>query len=253
MDTKFFGQDLFKLKSVDSTNRFAIELIPKIDPIEGAVVWAIEQAKGKGRNNNLWESEAGKNLTFSVILYPEFLKADQQFYLSKAISLGVKDYICQYSDDVKIKWPNDIYVNDKKIAGILIEISVMGDSINNCVAGIGLNVNQTIFKKNVPNPTSLKLLLKNEFDLDESLEKLCGFLEQRYLELANLNFNKIDNEYNANLFRLNELHSFEHKKNIFKAKILRVDNYGNILLEKTDNTVQSFDLSELSFVIKEKV
>lgn len=250
METKFIGHNLFKLESVDSTNSFALELIPKIDPIEGAVVWAIEQNRGKGRNNNKWESQSGKNLTFSVILYPDFLEADQQFYISKAISLGVFDYICQYSDSVKIKWPNDIYINDKKIAGILIELSISGNKIHNCVAGIGLNVNQTIFKKNIPNPTSLKLLLKSDLDLNESLEKLCGYIEKRYLEIANLNFEKINRDYKSNLFRLNEFHCYEYNNDIFEAKITDVDQFGNIFIERKDGSSRYYNISELNFVIK---
>ncbi|MFH2094649.1 MAG: biotin--[acetyl-CoA-carboxylase] ligase [Bacteroidota bacterium] len=248
MDTKFFGHNLIRLKSVDSTNKYAIELIPKIDPIEGAVVWALEQESGRGRNNNIWESEVGKNLTFSIILYPEFLNIQDQFYLSKAISLGVRDYISLYSDEVKIKWPNDIYVGDRKISGILIENSVINEKIISCVVGIGLNVNQTVFKSTAPNPTSLKLILKNDLDLNESLENICACLESRYMQLQNEDYEKLDKDYQLSMYRINEIHSYNHDGTIFQAKLISVNVDGSLVLEKEDGTLTAFDLNELNFI-----
>ncbi|GAB4296702.1 MAG: biotin--[acetyl-CoA-carboxylase] ligase [Marinilabiliales bacterium] len=249
METKFFGKNLFKLQKIDSTNKFAIELIPKIDPIEGAVVWAMEQEKGRGRQNNTWESESGKNLTFSVILYPRFLNVEDQFYISKAMSLGVFDYILQYSDNVSIKWPNDIYVGNKKIAGILIENSVYKDIIKSSVVGIGLNVNQTVFKSNAPNPTSLKLILKNDIDLNESFENLCMHLEKRYVQLQNKQFEIIDKDYLNNLFRFGKTSKFISKNKEFSGKIIDVLKTGELIILDENNNKKQFDINDINFVI----
>jgi len=249
MNTQFFGHNLIKLKSVDSTNKYAIELIPKIDPIEGAVVWAMEQAAGLGRNNSVWESEGGKNLTFSIILYPDFINIEQQFYISKAVSLGVLDYIKSFSDDVTIKWPNDIYVGNKKISGILIENSIKGKNITSCVVGIGLNVNQTIFKSDAPNPTSLKLILKNDTDLNESIEELCGNIESRYIQLQMGKFEQLDKDYLENLYRFNKYHLFKNNSNKFYAKIIDVLPSGNIVLVDKNKTQFKFNIDELDFII----
>ncbi len=249
VNTQFFGHNIIKLQTVDSTNKYAIELIPRIDPIEGAVVWAMEQEAGRGRNNNKWESEGGKNLTFSIILYPDFLNVDQQFYISKAVSLGILDFIKIYAGNASIKWPNDIYVDNKKISGVLIENTIKGNKIENCVVGIGLNVNQTVFKGNVPNPVSLKLILKNDIDLNESLEKICGSVEARYLQLQKGNLAKIDNDYLENLYRINEFHSFISNSKSFIAKIVNVLPSGNIVLEHKDGETYEYNMNELEFVI----
>jgi len=249
MNTQFFGHNLIKLKTIDSTNSYAIELIPKIDPIEGAVIWAMEQEAGRGRNNNGWESEGGKNLTFSIILYPDFIKVEQQFYISKAVSLGILDFIRNYSDNASIKWPNDIYVNDKKISGILIENSIRGTNIESCVVGIGLNVNQTVFKGNAPNPTSLKLILKNDIDLNESLEKLCGSIESRYLQLEMGSFSIIDKDYFNSLYRVDGFYFFESKGKRIEAKIKNILENGHIVLENKMGESSIYDLDDLNYII----
>ncbi|MDH3382341.1 MAG: biotin--[acetyl-CoA-carboxylase] ligase, partial [Flavobacteriaceae bacterium] len=202
-----------------------------------------------GRNNNSWESEGGKNLTFSIILYPYFINVEQQFYISKAVSLGILDFIKSYADNASIKWPNDIYVNDKKISGILIENTIKGSNIESCVVGIGFNVNQTVFKGDAPNPTSLKLILKNDIDLNESLEKICGHIEGRYLQLQNENFSEIDNEYLLNLYRYNEFSSYESMGKEFVAKIVDIKHNGHLVLEDKAGNTSEYNLNELNFII----
>src|ERR1035437_922779 len=112
---------LIKPMSVDSTNNYASKLLNNHKVEEGTVIWAEEQTRGKGQEENQWESEKGKNLTFSLGLFPRFLKIEELFYLSKSISLGVAGFLGKYIDRVSIKWPNDIYAGDRKITGILIE------------------------------------------------------------------------------------------------------------------------------------
>ena len=129
-------------KELTSTNDQAFMLLKTINPVEGTVIYADFQKAGRGQKDNKWESEKGKNLLLSIILYPTSIRPEDQFYLSMAVSLGICDFIDSFFPGSKIKWPNDIYINDDKIAGILIENSVMGETIESTIAGIGININQ---------------------------------------------------------------------------------------------------------------
>ena len=150
------GNNHIRLNRVNSTNKYAVEMIAKSKPIEGTVISASFQYEGRGQIGRFWESEAEKNITCSTILRPDFLEASDQFQLNIAISLALHDFISHFLDnkDVKIKWPNDIYVGDKKIAGILLQNSLIGKKVNSTIVGTGININQTEFSGDVPNPTS---------------------------------------------------------------------------------------------------
>ena len=135
-----FEKNIIKKNQISSTNTVAIELLKKEELPEGTIIWADEQTKGRGQRGNSWESEPGTNLTISIILFPHFLKAEDQFLLSKVTSLAITDYLANRFNQVTIKWPNDIYVANDKIAGILIENSIIGSSFEYAVIGIGLNI-----------------------------------------------------------------------------------------------------------------
>jgi len=151
----FIGKVYIKLNEVNSTNEYAKVLLSKNKPSEGTVIFAHYQTNGKGQFGKTWKSEKGKNLTFSIILYPNFLEAKRAYSLNQAVSLGLKDCIESQKIPVSIKWPNDIYYHDKKLGGLLIENGLVGENINYSIIGIGLNVNQTTFSQEIPNPTSL--------------------------------------------------------------------------------------------------
>ncbi|MDP4187625.1 MAG: biotin--[acetyl-CoA-carboxylase] ligase, partial [Bacteroidota bacterium] len=168
------------MTEIDSTNYFAMNLAMKPDTEEFTVVWADEQTSGRGEGNNFWESEAGKNLTFSIILKPCFLKIEQQFFLSKAISLAIANFLQPIAGHISVKWPNDIYWKNKKICGILIENIVEQNIIRNSIAGIGLNINQEKFLSNAPNPVSLKNIMKQDYDLEFCLKEILLQIERFY-------------------------------------------------------------------------
>jgi len=172
---------IIRLPETKSTNSYAIELLKQDRPKEGSVVITDHQTHGKGTDTNTWESEKGKNLTFSLILYPA-LGADQQFILNKAISLGIYDFLISIlpNHKVSIKWPNDLYIGDKKACGILIQNSVLGNKLEYMVAGIGLNVNQILFTSNAPNPISLKMASGLDYNLDEYIQKLPTLIFNNY-------------------------------------------------------------------------
>lgn len=168
-----------------STNLFALELLSKSKPIEGTVISVSYQTDGRGQIGSKWLGEPGKNIALSVILYPFFLKAVQQFSLSQAIALAVRDWAqAILGKPVHLKWPNDLYIGDRKAGGILIQNSIMGTSLQSSVVGIGVNVNQEFFDDTLPNPTSLKIEADgHEFDLEMLKNLLFQHLEQRYLQL----------------------------------------------------------------------
>lgn len=246
--TRFVGHYLVKLTKVDSTNNYLKILLANTKPLpQGTVIMADEQFAGRGQNNNKWLSQAGKNLTFSIFLQPHFLAAHQQFKLNQAITLGITDCLTKIlGNSCKIKWPNDIYFNDDKIGGILIENTVRGQKISESVIGIGLNVNQTIFDGYLKNANSLTNILGVNFDLMTLLGDILLAIETRYFELEIAN--NLDSLFISRLFKLNQLCQFNNGKQIFEAKIVGVTDTGLLVLE-TDDGLQSYNFKEVEFVV----
>jgi BirA family biotin operon repressor/biotin-[acetyl-CoA-carboxylase] ligase len=241
---------IIRLPETKSTNSFAIELLSKEHPEEGCVIITDYQTQGKGTDTNTWESEKGKNLTLSLILYPK-LVADQQFLLNKAISLGIYDFLVAEipGHKISIKWPNDLYVEDKKICGILIQNSVMGNKLQYMVAGIGLNVNQTLFISNAPNPVSLKMITKQEYNLDEILQKLLNSISERYLSAKPETAGKIETDYQNSLYCIMEWHDYFIKGINMHLRITGTTGYGQLVLENEAGKTIVCDLKEVRFII----
>jgi len=242
--------NIISLPETGSTNTYAIGLLSKHRPDEGCVIITDHQTQGKGTDTNTWESEKGKNLTFSLIFYPDF-KADQQFILNKAISLGICDFLQAElpQNKIKIKWPNDIYIGNKKICGILIQNSVIGNNLDYVVVGIGLNVNQTIFTSDAPNPVSLKMITGKDYDLDELLQKLLNSIFEKYAKVKPETSQKIENDYFKKLYRLMEWHEYILKDVITLARIIGTNTYGQLELETENGQVLTWDLKEVKFII----
>ena len=242
--------NIISLPETGSTNTYAIGLLSKQRPDEGCVVITDYQTQGKGTDSNTWESEKGKNLTFSLILYPDF-KADHQFLLNKAISLAICDFLHAElpHNDITIKWPNDIYIGDKKVCGILIQNSVIGNHRDYVVVGIGLNVNQTIFTSDAPNPISLKMVTGKDYDLDELLQKLLKFIFEKYAQVKPETSRKIENDYFKKLYRLMEWREYILKDAITSARIIGTNSYGQLELEAENGQVFTCDLKEVKFII----
>lgn len=241
---------IIRLPETKSTNSYAIEIISKERPEEGCVIITDHQTAGKGTDANTWESESGKNLTFSIILYPK-LATDQQFILNKAISLGIYDFLISILPDYKvsIKWPNDLYIENKKVCGILIQNSVMGNKFEYMVAGIGLNVNQTHFTSNAPNPVSLKMVTGVEYNLDEILQQLLTSVFNRYNPIKPGTARKIENDYQRALYRLGEWHEYLLKDTNVNAMITGTNAYGQLVLENENGENVVCDLKEVKFII----
>lgn len=218
----------------------------------GAVVMAEQQTQGRGQRGNRWESPAGVNLTFSVVLCPDFLEADRQFYISRVIALALTDALATEDFDPRIKWPNDIYLGDRKVAGILIENDLTGYTISRSIAGVGLNVNQTLFDPELPNPTSLCLEAGGEIDRVELFGGFFTALARRYEQLGEGRFAELGADYLARLYRRNEEHFFKHGETgeRFAAVIVDVGAGGELYLRhSSDDTVRSYLFKEIEYEI----
>ena len=241
------GKTVKRLDETISTNDFLGQLIKKDPMEEGLVVCANSQTGGRGEGGSSWESEMGKNLIISILLTPAFLNPNRQFTLLKAIALGVKDFVSLYTETVFVKWPNDIYTGTDKIAGILIENSFIGSHFENSLVGIGLNVNQVHFSKNIPNPVSLKLLLEKNLNLDECLALLCNALDARYLMLREEKYAKLDEDYHNSLYKKEQKTFFQTQAGSFEATIVGVEESGKLILLLKDKTLKSFDFKEIEY------
>ncbi|OFY86341.1 MAG: biotin--[acetyl-CoA-carboxylase] ligase [Bacteroidetes bacterium RIFCSPLOWO2_12_FULL_35_15] len=252
MKTLFVGQNNIHLNSVASTNSYASELLRQIKPVEGTLIYTFDQQNGRGQRGSGWESEANKNIALSLILNPSFLQADNQFLITKIISLSVADLMAEWlhphnlSSKIKIKWPNDIYVGDKKIAGILIENTLRENNIQSSIIGIGININQTEFIT-TKNATSLKTLTNKEVELMPAIEQICEFIEARYLQLKTNKLESINNAYLQNLYRFEEWSNYSSKYQEFVGKITGVSSSGKLQMELSSHEKKEFDLKEIIF------
>ncbi|MGE3652646.1 MAG: biotin--[acetyl-CoA-carboxylase] ligase [Flavobacteriales bacterium] len=239
------GNRIVKLDETASTNVFLQEMLANSTCFEGLVVVAKNQVQGKGQRGNTWESENGKNLTFSILLKPNVL-IEEQFVLSQVVSLGIYDFLAKMGfEQVAIKWPNDIYVDGKKIAGILIENTLSANKISNCIVGVGLNVNQTQFSTNL-NATSLAILTDKEVDLEQLLSDLLKHIEYRYLQLKASKNTQLKQDYlNVLLGYQKPLHYLVNNGRV--TGIIRgVSAIGKLQVE-INAQLKEFDLKEISF------
>lgn len=217
------------------------------------VVWAECQSAGRGQRGHTWHSNEGVNLTFSTVLKPTFLTAVEQFMLSEVVALSLVDALAEYGVECRIKWTNDIYAGDKKIAGVLIEQSLAGDTIARTVVGIGLNVNQREFPTDLPNPTSIVVERGAECERREVLECFLKHLEKWYLRLERGEREVIESAYNYRLYRRDEFHAYALPSGErFEAAIRGVRATGHLVLEHRDGSFGEYAFKEVEFVIARK-
>ena len=199
-------------------------------------VAAAFQSAGRGQGSNRWQSDKGMNVLASMLFNPLY-SPSRQFVLNQCFALSVRGLLSQYVDGVKIKWPNDIYVDWKKIAGILIEHHIEGEHIKHTIAGVGININQTVFDADIPNPTSLKLLTNRDFDIREMVLGLVSACQQ-YQCSENTDYRRIHQEYLENLFLYQEYAWYEIENELVEAEITGTDEYGRLLLH--DKTGENY-------------
>jgi BirA family biotin operon repressor/biotin-[acetyl-CoA-carboxylase] ligase len=243
--------NIIELEEVDSTNNYALNLLNNTRPPEGTVISCINQTKGRGTDSNHWESEAGENLTLSFIYYPGFLNAAEQFKLNQAISISISETVFSITGTphVTIKWPNDIYIGDKKVAGILIQNSIMGSHIDYAVIGIGMNVNQKVFKSNAPNPVSLSMVTGCNYELDAIRLKMITIVDKYYQMLKFGETQSLNKIYLEKMYRIGQWHYFLIKGIKVNAMIKGITNFGQLQLEGSDGISWICDLKDIKYIL----
>ena len=242
------ASNLLSVESAASTNTFLTGLAGEKKLPEGFTVITGNQSAGRGQGKNQWESDPGCNLTFSTLFYPSFIKAGDQFWISKAMALGISDFALKFTGEITIKWPNDIYAGSSKISGTLIENVLEGHTIKQTVVGIGFNVNQTLFRSDAPNPVSLKQLTHTHYALDEMLEKLRHCLFVRYEQLRENDIPGIEETYHHRLYQRGIYALYRDSGGIFKGAIRKVLENGTLEIEREDGTSSFYGFKEVSFV-----
>lgn len=251
-NTLFVGKKYIYLPSCHSTNDIAASYILDNQVLGGEVFVTSHQVKGRGQRGNSWLSEADKNITLSIILKPDFLLAKEQFKLNVAISLSIIEFLNNYiKSGLKIKWPNDIYCQDKKIAGILIENFLKKYKIENSIVGIGININQTFFEN--LQATSISKETEKSYEILTLIEHLLECVEAKFLLLKNGTFAQLKQQYIGSLYKYQEKHTFIDLKfdvgNSFLGEILGIDAFGKLaILNHNKGIMHYFDFKEVQFL-----
>jgi BirA family transcriptional regulator, biotin operon repressor / biotin---[acetyl-CoA-carboxylase] ligase len=243
--TLFLGKNLIFMPECASTNDAMLLLCQAEASPEGTVIVTARQTAGRGQRGNSWESEAGMNLTFTVLVKPSFLPISRQFYLNIFVALGIRDYLTSSAGlKVQVKWPNDIVYNKQKIAGVLIENQISGAVISSTAIGIGLNVNQRQF--NTFSATSVCIATGREHDLSTALDLLLHKIELRYLDLKAGKYELLLKDYLDHLFMIDQLSTFSDQDGTFTAIIRGIDPSGRLVVERSGRT-QAYDLKSIQY------
>lgn len=245
------SKDMIKLNSVGSTNDFARECLRDgYDATTMTCVVADEQTKGRGQEGNVWESEAGKNLTFSLILKPRSVDVADQFFISMAASLAIHSTLSTIVNEVSIKWPNDIYVGNRKIAGILIENTILGQNIESSIIGVGVNVNQQAFSTWIPNPCSLISITGKTHDRDELLDSMVRAFGHQLGTVYHGQFDVLKKEYLSQLYRFETPSAYKVNGEVIEGVIKGVNHFGMLqLMHLKTNEIHEYAFKEIEYLI----
>jgi biotin--[acetyl-coA-carboxylase] ligase len=237
------------IKETVSTNTYLANMASILP--EGTVIYSTIQSAGRGQRGASWESEPGKNLTFSLLLKPKYLLPNKQFYISEAVSVAIVSVLSRYASGFSVKWPNDIYYNDKKISGILIEHSIAGNTFEHTVIGIGININQRKFVSDAPNPVSLAQIIGTDTDLDIILKEIVQSIFDLVCFDENTSFDEIHSSYLEILYRKDgTFHKFSTPEGeIFEAEITDVLPDGTLTLQDEAGSTRCYAFKEVSFII----
>lgn len=232
------------LDSVASTNDVARDEKYR----SGDMVVAESQTAGRGQRGNRWESGAGENLTFSLVVYPVFLPVEFQFLLPEVVTLAVADMLGSYDIEAQVKWPNDIYIGENKVAGILIENDICGPVLSRSIIGVGLNVNQTVFVSDAPNPVSMRLAAGRYFDRPEVLERFYMAFRLRYEALGAAQTREIEESYHGMLYMHDVPHVYKLPDGTSFTGIIRlVRPTGELKVEHPDGSIKGYLFKEIEF------
>lgn len=237
------------LEQIDSTNAY-LQRQQSERNIRNWVVSADEQTAGKGMGSNGWESEAGKNLTFSLAVDMGFLPAERQFHLSETVALGIIEVLDKVlpTENLSIKWPNDIYFENRKLAGILINSTIKANLMDVSIIGIGLNVNQMQFQDWPTHPISLKQITGKKYDLQLLLEQIAEHILIK-VEQLKTSPGAIEQNYLKRLYRYRTWADYEVDGKILQLFLTGIDAFGRLLLTDKDNNSYCFDIKEIRFIL----
>ena len=234
---------------LDSTNAYLQRKQSECD-IRNWVVSADEQTAGKGMGSNGWESEAGKNLTFSLALDMSFLPAERQFLLSEAVALGLYEALCPLipKEKLSIKWPNDVFYENHKLAGILINSTIKANMMDVSIIGIGLNVNQMQFQDWPTHPISLKQITGKDYDLQLLLEQTAAYILIKVEQLKSSS-TALEQNYLKRLYRYRTWAKYEVDGRKLRLFMMGIDAFGRLMLIDEDNNPYCFDIKEIRFLL----
>lgn len=250
-----FTFPLIALDETDSTSNYLARLCQESKAAEYTTVTAQYQSAGKGQRGNRWESAPGENLLFSFLLRPTFLEARRQFLLSQITALSVKEELDAYTGGIRIKWPNDIYWQDRKICGMLLENDLEGSRIGYCIAGIGININQDVFHSDAPNPVSLKQITGQRHApadiLTSILSRVHYYYEQLRAKPEGEYPAKIAARYRQALYRREGYHPYRDAEGTFRARLTDVEPDGRFVLEDETGRIRKYLFKEVQYVLNE--
>lgn len=231
-----------------STNELMKQYCEYNSVASGSIFYTNNQTQGRGYSGNSWESEKGKNLTFSVFFIPKHVPCHMPFLISEISSLSVKHTLDKYIPDVTVKWPNDVYYRDGKISGILIENVITGGKIEHSIIGIGLNINQIQFVSDAPNPISLSQITGETYELMDILDEFDEIFTAQSRRLNNRCFEDIHNDYLNVIHHRDGYHKYCDANGVFEAKIHNIEPTGHLILERTDASLSRYAFKEVSFL-----
>ncbi|HEV7348104.1 biotin--[acetyl-CoA-carboxylase] ligase [Telluribacter sp.] len=243
--TVFIGKKVLYLPTCHSTNDIAAEIVRAPFFSEGTVVITDQQTAGRGQRGNQWLTSQGQNFTFSLVLKPNFLEISEQFLLSQAVALGVRAYLAQYAPGSCVKWPNDLYIDSRKVGGILIENSLQGTRLAHSIVGIGLNINQQQFE--AVRASSLSRETGSTYSLTEEFPRLLQWLESYYLRLRSGRQQEIRQEYLQYLLGYQQQRNFRANERSFRGTIAGISNTGKLQLTLADGTRPEFGVKEIEW------
>lgn len=238
------GFEILEYEEAASTNTLA-EGVPQHELSDKKVILTYCQTQGRGQSSNRWESAPGENITMTVIFCPQRLEAGRQFAVSMVVALGCMDFLCRYVGDVTVKWPNDIYVGERKVSGILIEHRIGGVYVQSSLCGIGVNINQERFLSDAPNPVSLYQLIHRKLPLKTTLKELLECIGSRYAHVGD--YAGLEADFRKHLYRASGLYDWEDEKGFFQASVAGIDEYGQLVLEDTMGKKRIYAFKEVKY------
>lgn len=239
---------IVNLEEVDSTNRFLHDYTPAAGE-EMTIVTARFQTAGRGQGSNRWESKAGDNLLFSLLVHPVRVPLALRFLLSEAGALALKEALDSYTDGIRVKWPNDIYWQDRKISGTLIETHVCGGSLQDFIFGCGVNVNQTEFVSDAPNPVSLRQIIGRQVPTEEVLGRIMEAFGKYYGMVVDGQYAGIAARYDEVLYRRHGFFPYRDQDGAFEGAIVEVEDDGRLVLRDRPGSLRRYAFKEVEYIL----